>query len=126
MALTASANLTPYAGPCDCAVRNGSGIEGGADIILAHCDFGDPCGYLLPILRGDRADIVYNECAAVARTVSMEDLQHTLDGTELSLDVASEICPKMRSGESAFWFLAGCWLSCVGCWGSVQMPGEMK
>ena len=34
-----------------------------------------------------------NECDTVIRTVSAADLQNTFDEMELTLDVASELCP---------------------------------
>jgi hypothetical protein len=62
---------------------------------LPHSSFGAPdcCGYLNGIIRGDRADIVCNECDKVVRTVPTADLQRTLDAMELSVDVTTVKCP---------------------------------
>jgi hypothetical protein len=61
-------------------------------------EFGAPecCGCLNGIIRGNQADIVCNECDAMIKTVPAADLQRTLDEMELTLDVASEICPYCR------------------------------
>jgi hypothetical protein len=63
--------------------------------IPPHSDFGDAkcCGCLFPVMRGDQADIVCNECAAVVRTVPAADLKRTFDEMELSLDLTRERCP---------------------------------
>ena len=62
---------------------------------LPHSDFGDPdcCGCLNGIVRGEQAAIVCNECGALIRTVPTADLQQTLTDMELTLDLASAICP---------------------------------
>jgi len=64
--------------------------------IVPHSDFGDPecCGLLFGIERGDMSDITCNECGVIVRTVPAADLTRTMDQMELTLDVASEICPK--------------------------------
>ena len=46
------------------------------------------------MLRGKEVDIVCNECGVIVRTVPTPDIKRVLDEMELSLDVASEICPK--------------------------------
>jgi hypothetical protein len=66
--------------------------------IPPHSDFGDPdcCGTLWSVIRDERPEtggIVYNECAAVVRTVAVGDLQRTLDEMEATLDVCSTQCP---------------------------------
>lgn len=62
---------------------------------LPHSSFGDPdcCGCLNGVVRGDQAHLVCNECGALIRTVPVSDLRHTLDKMELTLDIASAICP---------------------------------
>jgi hypothetical protein len=48
--------------------------------IVAHSDFGDEecCGCLYPVERGDMADLVCNECAAVVQTLPTADAEKTL------------------------------------------------
>ena len=62
---------------------------------ISHSDFGDPecCGCLNGIIERDRADIVCNECGAIVATVATGALRRTLDQMELTLDVATAICP---------------------------------
>jgi ribosomal protein S27E len=69
------------------------------EYILPHSDFGDPeCwGLLLPVERGDFADIVCNECGAIIQSVNAADLRRALDEMQLELDVASERCPHCGS-----------------------------
>jgi hypothetical protein len=63
--------------------------------MIPHSDFGDPdcCGMLYGIIRGDVANIECNECEAVIRAVPPPALGKTLGEMELTLGVASEICP---------------------------------
>jgi hypothetical protein len=92
-------DLPPFTGPCDCPVCHGSGIEGVVGTIIPHSSFGDPdcCGCLNPIVQGDHADIVCNECESIVRTVPSAELQKTLNEMELSLDMSTEMCPFCRS-----------------------------
>jgi hypothetical protein len=62
---------------------------------IPHADFGKPdcCGCLVGIIRGEEAEIVCNECAAVIRTVPAAELQQTLTEMELTLDCSSALCP---------------------------------
>ena len=62
---------------------------------LPHSDFGDPecCGCLNAIVRGDHADIICNECGTIVRTLPAADLERTFAEMELTLDIASELCP---------------------------------
>jgi hypothetical protein len=87
-------DATPYSEPNDCPTCGGSGIEGG-NVILPHSEFGDPdcCGCIFPVLRDDQVEIICNECDVVVKTVPIAGIRRTLDEMELSLDVASEICP---------------------------------
>lgn len=84
--------------------RSGLGSLGGKigavddDVVgttLPHSSFGNPdcCGCLNAFLRGDRAEIICNECEVVVRTVAIADLQRTLDEMELTLDLATVQCP---------------------------------
>jgi hypothetical protein len=63
--------------------------------VLPHSSFGDPdcCGCLNGIIHGDQAIVVCNECRTIVKTVAASDLQRTFDQMELTLDVASAICP---------------------------------
>src|SRR5689334_13782135 len=66
---------------------------------LPHSDFGAPdcCGCLNGIVRGDHAEIVCNECAAVVRTVPAENLEKTLNEMTLTLHIAAARCPHCKS-----------------------------
>ena len=92
-------DLAPFTGPRDCPVCNGSGFEGPIETTLPHSDFGDPecCGCLNGVIRGDQADIVCNECGTVLRTVPVANVGQTLTELELTLEVASEMCPHCGS-----------------------------
>jgi len=116
-------DVAPYDQPCDCPVCNGSGIEGVAGIILPHAEFGDPecCGCLVPILGHGHADLVCNECALTVRTVSLADLRRVLDEMELSLDVASEICPKCGAANLFPGFSKMAAFTCSECGAGVRV-----
>jgi hypothetical protein len=92
-------DLAPFTGPRDCPGCNGSGFEGPIETTLPHSDFGDPecCGCLNGVIRGDEADIVCNECGAVLRTVPVANVERALTELELTLEVASEMCPHCGS-----------------------------
>ena len=92
-------DLAPFTGPRDCPVCNGSGFEGHIETTLPHSDFGDPecCGCLNGVIRGDQADIVCNECGTVLRTVPAANVGQTLTELEITLEVASEMCPHCGS-----------------------------
>jgi len=92
-------DLAPFTGPRDCPVCNGSGFEGHIETTLPHSDIGDPdcCGCLNGVIRGDQADIVCNECGTVLRTVPAANVGQTLTELEITLDVASEMCPHCGS-----------------------------
>jgi hypothetical protein len=66
------------------------------ETLLPHSEFGDEdcCGCFIGVVKGDLATIECNECLAVIKTVPVSDLRRTFDEMELTLDVASEICPK--------------------------------
>ena len=74
---------------------HGSGYEGVTATWLPHSEFGDPhCpGFLAGVIRGDRVYIECNDCDDVIRTLPAADLQRTFDEMELTLDVATEMCP---------------------------------
>src|SRR5690348_3038211 len=97
-------DLAPFSGACDCPICDGSGIEVGVIVTaLPHSSFGGEgcCGYLNGIVRGRQAEIACDECQAVVRTVPASDLQSTLNRMELSLDVASALCPYCGSAHLA-------------------------
>jgi hypothetical protein len=56
--------------------------------ILPHAECGDPecCGLFFPLLNGEHADIICNECGKVYRSVPAADVEKILD--ELELEVA--------------------------------------
>jgi hypothetical protein len=62
---------------------------------LAHGAFGEPecCGCLNGIIRGHQADIICNECDAVVRSVTVDQLARTLVDMELEEDAATAMCP---------------------------------
>ena len=63
--------------------------------MLPHSSFGDPgcCGCLNGVIRGESADIVCNECGAILKTIPADQLKRVFHEMELSLDLASAICP---------------------------------
>jgi hypothetical protein len=67
--------------------------------ILPHSSFGDPeCyGCLCAGIHGEQAEIVCNECGAIVQTVPITALDSTLAKMELSLDVATAMCPHCRA-----------------------------
>ena len=111
-------DLAPFTGPRDCPVCNGSGFEGHIETTLPHSDFGDPecCGCLNGVIRGDQADIVCNECGTVLRAVPAANVGQTLTELEITLEVASEMCPHCRSVN-----LFPCFPEC-SLVGSAEMP----
>jgi hypothetical protein len=68
--------------------------------VLPHSDFGDEecCGLFFPVERGDgQVDIMCNECEFVLKTDPASEVRRTLDEMQLTLTVASEMCPHCRS-----------------------------
>jgi hypothetical protein len=57
---------------------------------IPHAEFGNPecCGCLCGVPSGDSAKIVCNECMAIIKIISRNDLQRTLHEMELKLDMA--------------------------------------
>ena len=114
----------PFTEPRDCPICHGSGIEGGVvATTLAHADFGDPncCGCLNGVIRADEADIVCNECRVLMRTVPVTDLPKTFDEMELSLDVASALCPHCRSVNLFPGFREMLAFTCTSCGKGVDL-----
>jgi RNase P subunit RPR2 len=87
-------------------------------------DFGDSecCGCLDAIFRGYDADITCNECGVVVRTVPVTDLERTLDGMELTLNVSSEMCPKCGRVNLFPGFSRMLVYICQGCGESISVP----
>ena len=95
--------------PRDLLVRSGDTMvdvaddEGAEEIreypiaLVAHADHGDPecCGLLMPVVRGDQADLVCNECGAILRTVPTAEAEQTLVAMMLTAasGMCSAICP---------------------------------
>lgn len=63
--------------------------------IVPHADHGDVecCGCLFPVIRGNVADLVCNECGAVVRTVPAAEAEQTLLQMAMTGGVCSETCP---------------------------------
>jgi hypothetical protein len=94
--------------------------------IIPHADFGDHdcCGCLFGFVRGEEAEIRYNECNALIRTVLAQDLQRTLTEMELKGDVASAICPHCGAVYLAPGFSRLIAFVCDGCGKAVtKIPG---
>jgi hypothetical protein len=49
------------------------------------------------VIRGHQADIVCNECGNVLRTVPLANVGQTLTELEITLEVATEMCPHCGS-----------------------------
>ena len=118
-------DLAPFTGPRDCPVCNGSGFEGHIETTLPHSDFGDPecCGCLNGVIRGDQADIVCNECGTVLRTVPATNVGQTLTELEITLEVASEMCPHCGSVNLFPGFSRMLAFICRQCGKAVLRPG---
>ncbi len=70
------------------------GVDREIPIIVPHSDHGDPecCGCLFPVIRGEPADIVCNECDVVILTVRATEAQSVL--LEMaSAEICTETCP---------------------------------
>jgi hypothetical protein len=76
------------------------------------------------IIRGDQADIVSNECLSIVRTVPAADLQRTLDEMELSLDVATEICPHCQAANLFPGFSKMLAFTCESCGQVVRLSDD--
>ncbi len=64
-------------------------------ILVCHSDHGDPecCGIVVPVARGELADLKCNECGAVIATVSAGSAESSLLQMAVSGGVCSEVCP---------------------------------
>jgi hypothetical protein len=65
---------------------------------IPHADFDDPecCGCLAVIVRDGIAEFTCNECGAVVACAREADLSAALHALELSVGVATAICPHCR------------------------------
>jgi hypothetical protein len=65
------------------------------DTIVPHESLGaECCGCLVPVLRGDEAGLVCNECNALIRTVPASDVEQTLAQLAGSDEICSAKCPR--------------------------------
>ena len=64
-------------------------------ILVPHADYGDPecCGIIMPVERGDQADLVCNECGAIISSVCLDEADLTLLRMAMSGGFCSETCP---------------------------------
>jgi hypothetical protein len=64
------------------------------DTIVPHQLLGaDCCGCLVPVIRGEEADLVCNECNALIGTVAASEVELTLSQLALSDEICSAKCP---------------------------------
>jgi hypothetical protein len=86
---------------------------------------GDPdcCGCLNGVIRGDQADVVCNECGTVLRTVPATNVGQTLTELEITLEVASEMCPHCGSVNLFPGFSRMLAFICRNCGKAVLRPG---
>jgi uncharacterized protein (DUF983 family) len=119
-------DLTPLTGPCDCPVCHGSGYEGFLGTMLPHSDFGDKdcCGCLNGIFKGDLAEITCNECGAVLRIVPAADLSKVFDEMELTLAMATEMCPHCKAANLFPGFTKMMAYTCKECGKGVTVSDE--
>jgi hypothetical protein len=101
----------------------GRDSKGPSKQTLPHSDFGDPecCGCLNGVIRGDQADIVCNECGTL-RTVPASNVGQTLTELEITLDVASEMCPHCGSVNLFPGFSRMLGFTCRQCGKAVLRP----
>ena len=64
-------------------------------ILVPHADYGDQecCGIIMPVERGDRADLVCNECGAIISSVAVGEAEPTLLRMAMSNGFCSGTCP---------------------------------
>jgi transcription initiation factor TFIIIB Brf1 subunit/transcription initiation factor TFIIB len=58
-------------------------------------DYGDfeCCGIIMPVKRGEHADLVCNECGAVIDSVPADQAQQTLLRMAMAGGICTEVCP---------------------------------
>src|SRR5262249_15414263 len=97
-----SGEALPLTADSDCPVCDGSGFEGVVATTIPHESFDnvDCRGFLKGVVRGDQADIVCDECAALVCAIPATNLQRTLAIMELMAVVPNEGVPALRDGES--------------------------
>jgi hypothetical protein len=99
---------------------------------LPHMDFGDPCGCLNGIIRGDQAEIVCNECDAVVRTLQAADLEavlQTMAQTEVICTTTCRIAARamrfrdsLRSRRTSAGSAARAWMQLRPCEARYDRP----
>jgi hypothetical protein len=67
--------------------------------IVLHSDVGDPdCGgCLMAVERGDKADLVCNECGALIQTVPRSEVEPTLLRRAMSQGFCTATCPHCQA-----------------------------
>src|SRR5260370_11000268 len=117
--------LRPLTGPLDCPVCNGSGYEGAIATWIPHSSFGDPacCGLLIGVTSGDTGHIECNDCDTVVRVLPATDLQTALNEMELTLDVATEVCPRCGNTNLIPCMSRMIAYTCRKCGEAIAVPG---
>jgi hypothetical protein len=68
------------------------------DTIVPHELLGaECCGCLVPVISGDKADLVCNECNALIRTVPTAEAEQTLAQLAVSDEICSAKCPRCEA-----------------------------
>jgi hypothetical protein len=95
------------------------------EYILPHSDFGDRerWGLLIPVERGDFADIIWNECGTIIESVNAPNLRRALDEMQLKLGVESERCPHGGSINLLPGFSQMLAFTCRSCGTAVVVKG---
>ena len=70
--------------------------------VVPHSILGraDCCGFLVPVERGDEADLFCNECGAFLLTVLASDVAQALVRLSMAHGLCTEICPHCGSLNS--------------------------
>ncbi len=98
--------------------------------IIPHESLGaDCCGCIFPLLRGDEADLMCNECEAVIRTVPAAEIDQAL--AELARPVApngicSYTCPNCGTNRTFPGFSSMIAFVCSECGQSVNIEPRVQ
>ena len=97
-------------------------------IIVPHMDHGDPecCGCIFPVVRGDLADLVCNECGAVVLTVRATDAEQRLVALAATDTLCTYMCPHCGSLNTFPGFTSMIAYICQHCDGSVVVQSEVQ